>query len=32
MSLKSIEHTKNFDLTFVAQKYENLFIKNLEDD
>ena len=23
---------KNFDLTFVAQKYENLFIKNLEDD
>ena len=31
MSLKSIEHAKNFDLTFVAQKYENLFINNLED-
>ena len=32
MSLKSIEHAKSFDLTLVAQKYENLFITNLKDD
>ena len=32
MSLKSIEYSKNFDLTFVAQKYEKLFIDGLKND
>ena len=32
MSLKSIEYSKNFDLTFVAQKYEKLFINGLKND
>ena len=32
MSLNSIKHSKNFDLTLVAKKYEKLFINGLKND